>query len=455
MSIDEVVGFAAGAVAALWLAGCGGSDGASGQDAGEFTARDGGVGEADPSAAGLFVSAEDLARAKARAESGEEPFASGFSVLAGRADAAVEGDPDPFHMDDIGDIRFGWCGGDDPEGDETLAQATGRFEEDSDRMRSLALMYALTGDSEYGDHAVRYMRAWAEDQTLVNVYDFDIDFEEGTIAGQTEGYCSDRPWNFALDAMWQTYGLINASDAYLLLTRADYPLSGDDDEALSAWLREVAEAVNASFHAWTRWADAHPGSGSYERYRSDNHLSWSLAGLLAAAAALGDEDLAAYVLEGARFEDSRAGAYANPSHVGDVIDRAIEAGSDDDDAGRIYEERIEREPPIGYSLFHLWALALVAQVAEVHYAVDVWTLAGSDGAGLEDAFSRYAAFVLGERASPDPDESTPTGDAWLYELAYRRFEESRFAEAIGAADRGPFIVQSIGPVTLLLGEELP
>src|SRR5690606_28315476 len=144
----------------------------------------------------------------------------------------------------------------------------------------------------FGDRALVHLLAWAREGTLINMYDFDIDFVSATFRGSTnDGSCGVRPWHFALDAMWQTYGLINLSDAFLLLTRNGYPLSSEDDATLRDFLRRLVEAVNSSFHAWTRWADAHPRSPSYERYRSDNHLSWCLAGIMAGAVALEDDEL--------------------------------------------------------------------------------------------------------------------------------------------------------------------
>jgi hypothetical protein len=317
------------------------------------------------------------------------------------------------------------------------------------------VQFALTGQPAYGDKAVELLAAWAADFTEINIYDFSVDFDTGHITGVTDGFCSDRPWNFALDAMWQTYGLINTADAYLLLARNGYPFEANDEQAIRDLILRVTEAVNSSFHAWTRWADAHPSSGSFARYRSDNHLSWSLAGLLAGAAALGDEQLAAYVLEGASWTDSKAGAYQNPSHVRDVIDRAIESGTGADNEGRVYEELIRRDPPIGYSLFHLWPLQLVARIAEVHFGDDVWAFVGSDGGGLELAYDRYVAFILGERESPEPQQDGDlTTSSWQYELVYRRWPTARFLQGIEAAARNRYIQQSIGPVTLLLGEEL-
>jgi hypothetical protein len=241
-----------------------------------------------------------------------------------------------------------------------------------------------------------------------------------------------------------------------LLKRGGYPITPQQDAALREWLLEVTEAVNSSFHCWTRWADLHPSSSAFERYRSDNHLSWALAGLLAAGIALEDDALVAYVLDGGVWSDRRGGAYANPSSMPSVIDWAIESGTGADNEGRVYEEKILRDPPIGYSLFHLWAMALVARMAQVHEGDDIWSLRGSDGGGLELAFDRYAEHILGVRPSPAPQQEGDLGFyAWQYELTYARWSRARHADVLDSTNRLTYRVQSIGPISLLVGEVLP
>jgi hypothetical protein len=427
--------------------GTGGDDGSGDDGSGDDGGSSGDDGGDEPRGAGLFISFDDLERARERASSGIELFETQANLVAGRAETAMSVTADPFHMDDVLAIRFGWCEEHD-DVDDTLSEASAKLERESDHMRTLALQFALAGDVAHADKAVELMRAWADEHTVVNMYDFDIDFEQGTLVGMTDGYCSDRPWNFALDAMWQTYGLINAGDAYLLLTRNGHDL-GADDTALRDWILRLTEAVDASFHAWTKWADAHPNSGSYERYRSDNHLSWCLAGLIAGAAALEDDDLAAYVLDGGSWTNSAGGPYENPSSIRSVIDLAIEAD------GRIYEEKILRDPPIGYSFFHMWAMMLVARAAEVHYedgAPGVWEVVGEDDGGLEIAYDRYAGFILGTKVSPEPDqEGDLAGNRWLYEAAVQRWTKPEHREVIDFGDRNTWINQSIGAVPLLIG----
>ncbi|MCB9604857.1 MAG: alginate lyase family protein [Sandaracinus sp.] len=444
---------------ALILAACSGGSGSPDDAGGRRTGDGGAARDAAPSptdggradggtterAPGLFVDLEGLRRARARSDAPE--FEAIARLVRSRAGQARERAPDPFEMEDVTTIRFGWCASVD-DVDDTLREATSKLEADSDRLRTLALAYALDGDAADADAALGYVRAWASRQTVVNLHDLGVDFAAARLDAQTEGYCSDRPWNFALDAMWQSYGLINAADAYLLLSRAG-ALNDEDDATFRQWLRALTAAVNASFQAWTRWADAHPSSGSFERYRSDNHLSWALAGLMAAAAALEDDALADYVLEGGTWDDGH-GAYANPSSIRTLIDLAIEGD------GRVYEERILRDPPVGYSFFHLWAITLVARIAEVHFGThsSIFDEVGEDGGSLRIAFERYAGFLTGERTSPAPDQDTGLeGYRWLYELVLERWPDDTMRDALGDG-RGRWIVQSVGAPTLLLGPSL-
>ncbi|NVB38005.1 alginate lyase family protein [Pseudenhygromyxa sp. WMMC2535] len=413
---------------------------------GEETTTDTDTGGGETLAPGLFIGVDDLERARDRASGGIELFEAQLSLVDSRAAAAQSEEPNPFHMDDVTQIRFGWCESSD-DVDDTLSEASDRFTNESDDIHGLALKFALSEDPAYADDALARMLVWAEAQTLVNLNDLGVDFAAATLDDMTDGYCSDRPWNFALDTMWQAYGLTNIADSYLLLTRNGYALSEADDAALRDWILRVTEAVNSSFQAWTKWADAHPSSSVYERYRSDNHLSWAMVGLISAAVALDDDALADYVLEGGEWTDSRTGAYANPSSVRELIDYAIEGD------GLVYEEKILRDPPVGYSFFHLWALSAIARVAELHYPEhDIWAYAGEDGGSLKLAFDRYAGFITGTKVSPEPDQEPDlTTYNFLYELPVARWDEAEHLEALTAASRNRWIIQNFGPVAVLVG----
>ncbi len=413
------------------------------------TPASGGLGgQRQEPAAGLFLSATELERLKDRVGSDDGLFATQTDLLWGRAESALDDVADPFEMQNLSEIRFGWSEPAD-DVDDTLREATSKFEHQSDPIRTLALRYAITGDETYGSKARELMLEWAKRQTIVDLTQLHIDFENGSMDGMTEGFNSDRPWNFALDTIWQTYGLINVSDAYLLLKRNGYPLSDAEDAQLRDWLERLVAAVDTAFHSWTKWADHHPTSSSFERYRSDNHLSWAMAGLLAGAAALGDEGLANYVLTGGSWTHPVEGAYENPSSVRAVIDLAIEAD------GRVYEEKILRDPPIGYSLFHLEALSLIAVIAQRHFEageVSVWDYRGEDEAGLEEAFDRYVGYIDGSKTSPEPDqESNLTDSVWLYEAPVAYWGKASHRALLTENERNTWIIQAIGPVPLLVG----
>jgi hypothetical protein len=395
--------------------------------------------------AGLFASAGQLERARGQ---------PGLEAFLARAEAALDREARPFAVPPE-DLRFGWT---EPEGppDDTLREATDRLLRDSDAMRTLALAFALTGEPRFAAKSEALMLAWARDSRPVNFYDYNPDFRTADLAGKTEGFSSDRPWNFGLDMVWQAYGLINAADAALLLEHG----GRSPDPEIDAWLVALTEAVNSGFHAWTRWADENEGrlgrfhagsrqddlvqeSAGVERHRADNHLSWALAGLLAGAAVLEDPGLAAYVLEGGAWEDRRAGRYRNSSPIGDVIDRAIEGGAGET-AGRVFEERIRREPPIGYALFHLEAMSLVARIADLHFGANVWDMAGADGAGMRDAYRRYAPWL---------DELTgrEAKSRWLAALSPRGWAGPERAVFVAARPLPEQMNHAVGPARLLFG----
>lgn len=393
--------------------------------------------------AGLFITDTDLTRLRAAyVNPPDTATRTSYDAQRRAAENALDDVADPFTVANMSQIRFNWCSSDNDGIDNSLADAQRHIESQSHVMRVLALQYALTRETQWGTKALALMKSWAVAHTPVNIYDFHPNFQTATIDGMTSDFCSDRPWNFALDAMWQTYGLTNVSDAYLLLTRNGFGVSAADDALLKGWILKMAQAVNSSFHSWTKWADLHPGSSSYQRYRNDNHLSWSMIGLLAAGVALDDDDLISYVIEGGTWDDQRSGPYANPSSIRNVIDGAIEAN------GRVYEERINRDPPIGYSFFHLEPMVLIARIDEVLGQDRVRSYKGADGAGIDTALANYARFVLGTPVAGG--EGNMTNYAWLYFFAQRWAPATAIlAEAAARAPANQMIQQAAGPVVFL------
>jgi hypothetical protein len=405
--------------------------------------------------AGVFVARSELDRAKSRATATTQPFRSSADTLKGRADSALATTPSPFYMEQsnyLQNLRFAWgwssCPDSNVNDNNSLSDAVSKLERQGDTTRGLALQYAISGDVRYADKAKQYLMAWSTGSTPVNMYDFlnsPPNFHSG-LRGDDGSTCF-RPYNMALDGLFQGYGLINFADAYALLKGNGYALSSTEDAAIRTYIKSLAAAVNSSFHAWMRWADEHGCTSSNTsetciRYRSDNHLSWAQAPILAAAAALQDQTIANYVLTGSAWNDGKSGLYANSSPIKEVINRTVLA------TGRIYDEAPESEGGIarsGYAFYHLMALGLTARIAEVHYPThDIWGYKGSDGKGLQEAYT-----VEGARVRSGAED----GATWQYEMVYNKWPTADFLSLRDfTGNRLSYIIQAVGPVVLLLGQ---
>lgn len=403
--------------------------------------------------AGVFITRAELDRAKTRATATTQPFRASANTLKSRADSALSTTPSPFYMEQsnyLNNLRFAWswssCPDKNANDNNSLWDAVTKLEGQGDTTHSLALQYAISGDVRYGNKAKEYLLAWANGSTPVNIYDFlnsPPSFSSG-MRGDNGTDCY-RPYNMALDGLFQGYGLITFSDAYTLLKGSGYSLSASEDAAIRAYIRSLAAAVNSSFQAWMRWADEHNCTASNKsdtciRYRSDNHLSWGQAPLLAAAVALQDQTIANYVLTGSAWDDGRSGSYPNSSPIKEVINRTVLA------SGRIYDEApgseggIERD---GYAFYHLMALEIVARIAEVHYPqAGVWDYKAADGKGLQEAYATEASRI-------NADDSI----TWQYEFVYNKWPTTQFRNLRDySGDRQAFISQAYGPVVLLVGQ---
>jgi hypothetical protein len=398
--------------------------------------------------AGVFLTRAELDRAKQRMTSTTQPFRDSYNVQRSNADTALNTTPNPFYMertDYLSNFKYAWRWSSCPDTDSvdnSLTDAVTKLETQGNYTRSLALQYALTGDVRYADKAKQYLLAWAARSTPVNMYDFykNTTTWDGGLTGGNESDTCFRPYNLALDGMFQGYGLINFADAYALLTNNGYTLTASENQQIRTYLYVLTAAVNSSYHAWMRWADAHncvPKSDpndSCTRFRKDNHLSWGQAPILAAAAALGDQAIADYVLKGTAWNDGRSGLVTNSSPVKYVINQSILS------TGQIYDEAPSSVGGIGranYAFYHLWALEIIARIDDIHFSQGIWDYKGGDGMGLKEA---YAA----ERVR---------GTSWQYEFVYNRWPESAFASGRGTTgERAAFIMQSYGPVAFLFGQ---
>jgi hypothetical protein len=313
-------------------------------------------------------------------------------------------DPDPFQLPFGETFEFGWCR--PAVHNRTLKDLTERLTNESAYARDDSIYYLYSGDHKRLQQAIDRTLAWTKKSTLFNGYQLGMAPEQGSFPGMQKGFCNNS-WNMMLDSIWQAYGLINFSQVYLTLKQSDQANShAEDIVVMHDWLqKQLVPAVNAGLHAWTRWADAHPTSKAYERYRNDNHISWSLAGLAAAALALNDKPLMSYVYEGTAYDDGYSGLYRNPSNLKTQLENVISS------TGQIYDEPIRTPQHKGffYGNFSLWALVMATDITERAGYPALWNHHGQQGGSILTALDYYAPLVAGQQVLPDPNEKTQPG----------------------------------------------
>jgi len=321
--------------------------------------------------------------------------------------------PDPFILEtDLFD--FGWCER-PPTRNSTLKDLTTRLELQSATARDFAQLHAATGSENAYKEAINYSLSWARNSSLFNGYEQGMDPASASFPGVERGFCN-RSWNMMLDSIWQTYGLINFSEAYSILK--DSKLSSSYTEELKtihSWLQtKLVPAVNAGLHAWTKYADLNPRSAGYIRYRSDNHISWSLAGLATAGTALNNERLLDYVYYGTAYDDGISGLYENPSSLLKFIPYAIKP------SGEVFDEaeRSRQHKGFFYGNFSLWALVVAAINTEKAGYPPIWETQLTETSGtIAGALDRYAPYVANENPIIDTEEKTkPEFFSFIYRL---------------------------------------
>lgn len=310
--------------------------------------------------------------------------------------------PDPFVLEGE-TFFFDWCTP-SPRRNQSFKDLNNRLTDDSAIARDMAQLFVATGERAAADKSVQYLYAWARESTLMNGYEMGMDPGKATFDGMEKGYCN-RSWNMMLDSVWQTYGLMNFSIAYSIIN--DTPdLSSqyaNELQVAEQWLtHQAVPAVNAGLHAWTRFADANPTSGAYQRYRADNHITWALAGLAAAGMALQQDQLLDYVYYGKPWDDGVSGLYSNSSALVEFLPAAIKSD------GEVFDqaERAIQHKGFFYGNFSLWAMVMSAEIMERAGYAPLWEYRSENSGSIQDALIYYAPYVSGERALTDQEETT-------------------------------------------------
>lgn len=382
----------------------------------------------------------------------EHTSTEGYSVALRNLESRLKNvkSADPFILE--GDVfEFGWCKS-NPDRNRTLKDLSTRLEKDSATSRDMAQLYAATGSVSAYRKAIEFAYSWATKSSLFNAYEQGMNPSEASFPGMERGFCN-RSWNMMLDSIWQAYGLINFSEVYSILKGSD--LSADYSSELARieyWLRgRLIPAVNAGCHAWTKYADFNPHSAAYLRYRSDNHLSWCLAGLSTAGLALGDHALLDYVYYGTVYDDGISGPYENPSSLIKLIPYAIH------ESGNVYDEaeRATQHKGFFYGNFSLWALVIAARNTETAGYPSLWEIRITESSGsLASALDRYAPYVANELQITDAKETTkPEFFSFVYRIVspMEWVQGNRKESYIKAASSSPpqLIRQGLGYIDLI------
>jgi hypothetical protein len=234
----------------------------------------------------------------------------------------------------------------------------------------MALAYLGEKDEKYFNGAMAILNAYAKSSPMLGS-DETLDYSAPTIDGQ-----SDLGLNIALP-------LTTFCEVYSLL----YPYLHEEDKAcMQKWIRIGAELVKKGHEYWI-------ANEYYDRQYGNNHLTCHLMGLIAAAYALEDDELLAYVLDEEK----------NPAHFAEMIDRAILMEGDavwyrdidsDFTNGEIYDRyRVVQNNGFAYAIYHLKFLTNSAAMLK-NNGVDFFSYVGKNGENLRLPYHAYAEYML-------------------------------------------------------------
>lgn len=259
--------------------------------------------------------------------------------------------PDPRRPDGLPYIR------DDGRVNPASRQGTDRaaFGDTCAAVETLGLAFWFTGDTRYARKAATLTRTWFLDPaTRMNPHLEHAQAIPGLNHGRGIGIIESR-------------GLIGLVDGLTLLAGSD-AWTPADATALRRWLADYLDWLTTSRH------------GRDEAAAENNHGSWYDAQVVALALALGRDD------------DARKLLLAVPARR---IARQIEPD------GRQPLE-LGRTKSLGYSLFNLEALLLLARLGE-RAGVDLWAFSTADGRSLRAALRLLAPYADPRKAWPQQD----------------------------------------------------
>ena len=204
-------------------------------------------------------------------------------------------------------------------------------------VRTLALVWAVSGDEKYAAHAAEMLRVWfLNDETAMTPH---LEYAQAI-----PGVCTGRDIGI-IDTSLICHRLLDGLT--ILGSYGAWP--GGDQDGVRNWL--------ARFTDWLRTSD----HGRGESRRNNNHATWFDVQLLALALYLGDSALAAQTAEGVK---ARIASQIEPD-------------------GRQPEE-LARTLSHYYAVMNLEGMALLADMAPAA-GVDLWNFGTPDGRSIRAA----------------------------------------------------------------------
>ena len=266
----------------------------------------------------------------------------------------------------------------------------GRYEQTTERVKVLALAWFYSDDERYAEKAAELLRVWfLNPQTKMNP-----NFEcAAALPGVYDGMAIGIIFGARLVDFLDYVRLLSLSDSW----------TEEDDNALKKWFAEYAKWLQTSKF------------GIEESKAKNNHITWYLAQIAAAAVYNGDEELARKMIEKGKQQIALQIAMNEVEFPNGAMP---------------YE--LKRNQSFLYSMYGLEGFCALAGCGEL-VGCDLWHYETEDGKGMQATFDFLAPYLAGKLSWPykslaDVDMLIP-GSILMIRQAVKHFKTNALLEA--------------------------
>jgi len=355
----------------------------------------------------MYLNQDEIDAIKIKISANEEPWTSAYSQVISAANSALNQSPlSVTFQGSTGNQYFTerpFCGWPTPpacrdgeinpnadRGDYVAAIALGAA------VRDLGLAYAFTGEAQYADKAIDFIRAWSLNPGTRMI-------PTTAIGNRIELFITLPGYFYGADLIWNYDGWDSGEKA-----------------AFTNWVKSVGDHAREN------------GAGL------NNFANWRVV-LVASAGALLDDSA---LLDFAETEWRRL----IPLQMND-------AGSSR--AGQLGLE-VGRTQGLHYSMYALNAMIQAAEILR-HRNVDLYNFVDDGGRGLELALDFMTPYAINPslwgndsqtRGNEQIRPITQNNSMALYELAYTQYEKQSYLDAINRWGRPMYDIRTMGVTTL-------